>query len=348
MTQPDPQRIRDAFDWDLAGYQAPADFPQRARAAGLRRARRRRARRLSGVAAVACAAAAAVVAIVPQAGDGRAGRGDARPDAGQPVITPPTASSAGPAPVISRTAVPSAASVSRDMLASFSTLTGDILYESEVSSEGRSVVDEYLDWFWPAQPGPDQQVVMRELFAQRNSRSARALPLAEDWQAVYTAPIHPPSNNIGFTASMLLTMVCYPPGSGCGYGRTQTPAGTWSKVRILDEPEVNDLTPGEGSFNPPDLAQAIAQGQWRVLGRTWLDGQQAIELAETPSGPMFPPQVDLWVNAQTYLPLKYVWGSGDGTVTVGSFAYLPPTPANLKSLQVPIPRGYPRSDPLRG
>jgi hypothetical protein len=29
------------------------------------------------------------------------------------------------------------------------------------------------------------------------------------------------------------------------------------------------------------------------------------------------------------------------------FAYLPPTPANLALLRVPIPRGYPRSNPVR-
>jgi hypothetical protein len=30
------------------------------------------------------------------------------------------------------------------------------------------------------------------------------------------------------------------------------------------------------------------------------------------------------------------------------YAYLPPTPANLARLRVPIPRSYPRSNPFHG
>jgi hypothetical protein len=54
------------------------------------------------------------------------------------------------------------------------------------------------------------------------------------------------------------------------------------------------MTAGAGSFNPADLAQAIAQGQWRVAGRTRLDGQQAIELTETPAGPILPVVKGKW------------------------------------------------------
>jgi len=34
-------------------------------------------------------------------------------------------------------------------------------------------------------------------------------------------------------------------------------------------------------------------------------------------------------------------------VTQQDYEYLPPTPANLALLQVPIPRDYPRSNPFR-
>jgi hypothetical protein len=36
-----------------------------------------------------------------------------------------------------------------------------------------------------------------------------------------------------------------------------------------------------------------------------------------------------------------------GTTSSGIFSYLPPTSANRKLLQVPIPRSYPRSNPLK-
>jgi hypothetical protein len=64
MTHPDldVRRIREAFDRDLSGYQAPSDFPERVRQGGLRRARQRRVRRMTGAGAVACAAAVAIAA----------------------------------------------------------------------------------------------------------------------------------------------------------------------------------------------------------------------------------------------------------------------------------------------
>jgi hypothetical protein len=221
------------------------------------------------------------------------------------------------------------------MLTSFSAASGDILYERFTGG-----ADESQYWFWPAQPVPGQQVHMRELFVQNYSKSARAQQPTEDWVTVYTSPIHPPPANYGFTTSILLTMVCYPTGSGCGWGSTQTPGRTWSKVRFHGEPETSDISAG-GPLNPAVLARAIAHGQWRVLRRTPLDGQQAIELTQTTPGPINPLPVDLWVNAQTYLPLRC-----DGSGFSELFGYLPPTAVNLALLQVRIPRAFPRSNPV--
>jgi hypothetical protein len=96
------------------------------------------------------------------------------------------------------------------------------------------------------------------------------------------------------------------------------------------------------------LVHGIATGAWRVVGRTHLDGQQVIELSENGHvhGPVFlePLPVRLWVNAQTYLPIRLIMGTRNGSegMTVQEFRYLPPTPANLALLRVPIPAGYPR------
>ena len=83
------------------------------------------------------------------------------------------------------------------------------------------------------------------------------------------------------------------------------------------------------------------------MRRTQFDRQPAIVLSETRAGPISPLPFLLWVSARTYLPLKFAAGGG-GTTSSGIFAYLPPTSANRKLLQVPIPRGYPRSSPLKG
>jgi len=109
----------------------------------------------------------------------------------------------------------------------------------------------------------------------------------------------------------------------------------------------DDGRPG-AIFGPANLARDIASGAWRVVGRTQLDGQQAIELSETDRGDnntaLEPLPVRLWVNAQTYLPIRLVTGPRDSIegMTVVDFRYLPPTPANLARLRVPIPAGYPR------
>jgi hypothetical protein len=102
-------------------------------------------------------------------------------------------------------------------------------------------------------------------------------------------------------------------------------------------------------FNPAALVRGIADGAWRVVGRTRLDGQQAIELSETGRGTeiLEPMPVRLWVNAQTYLPIRLVSGAASTGMTVQDFRYLPATAANLALLRVPIPAGYPRSTPAR-
>jgi len=81
-----------------------------------------------------------------------------------------------------------------------------------------------------------------------------------------------------------------------------------------------------------------------VVGRTELDGQQALELSETGHGPdvIEPLPVLLWVNAHTYLPTRLIAGAASTGLTVEEFRYLPPTAANLALLRVPIPPGYPQ------
>jgi hypothetical protein len=139
-----------------------------------------------------------------------------------------------------------------------------------------------------------------------------------------------------------LTMVCYAGTGGCGMGDSTVTAGTWS--RFSHQFTALDVSTGIGTggmFGLAELAQGIAKGQWRVVRQTRLGGQPAIELSTDTIAPL---PFLLWVNAQTYLPLKY---AGGGIVS-GIFAYLRPTPANLALLRVRIPRGYPRSAPGPG
>jgi hypothetical protein len=266
-------------------------------------------------AAASAVAAALVLALLTSAGTGPAGR---------------------PAPP----GLPSATSVAKAMLTAFDSAGGDVEYETQTGFVNGALVDVYRTWTWPAQPVPGQRQLSRTLVSGRSPASA-AVKLTEDKGVEAVTP--PRGVN---TLRGQVTMVCFLGSgqTGCGYGNRDTLPGTWSRFTAPVE-NGTDVGPG-GMFDPPTLVHGIAAGAWRVVGRTHLDGQQAIELSQTGRGRYLlePGPVLLWVNAQTYLPIRLVIGTGNGSEggAVVDFRYLPPTPANLARLRVPIPAGYPR------
>ncbi len=73
----------------------------------------------------------------------------------------------------------------------------------------------------------------------------------------------------------------------------------------------------------------IANGQFTVIGRTELNGQQAVELKiHVPPNNEAPPHVtaeQMWVNATTYLPMREYVRWSDGQQSVFDYVFLPPT-----------------------
>ena len=241
--------------------------------------------------------------------------------------------------------LPTATSVAKAMLTAFDSVSGDVEYQTQAGFTGGTTADVYRTWSWPAQPVPGQRQISRTLFSGRSPASP-AVKLTEDMQVAFVTP--PPG---AITTRGQVTMVCFLGSgqTGCGYGQKNTRPGTWSRFtgQVLSGSDVG----AGGLFSPAVLVRGVADGAWRVAGRTRLDGQQALELRETGRGRdiIEPMPVLLWVNAQTYLPIRLVSGtasSGSG-MTVEDFSYLPPTAANLALLRVPIPFGYPRSTPER-
>jgi hypothetical protein len=252
------------------------------------------------------------------------------PTGSSPAVMGPTARGGGnPSP---QGALPSAASLGKSMLTAFSAATGDVLYSTQVSTRNGVVLDIYRDWNWPAQLVPGQRASWRETFSQR-APSTSPLLLTESDSFSWIVPRGNPNNVYGH-----LMVVCYPGTgqTGCGYGNTETPVGTWS------EHDGRFVNPGNGTvISPAQLAQQIAKGEWRVTRHTHLDGQPAIELTETATGEFQPLPVVLWVNAHTHLPIRMI--AGRGTVTQADWFYLKPTRASLALLQMRIPAGLPRS-----
>jgi hypothetical protein len=240
------------------------------------------------------------------------------------------------------TALPSAASVGKTMLASFSAINDDVLYWTEAGATAGAVVDIYRTWSWPAQPVVGGRELLRETWSQRPVSASGALiiskplKLTEEDGFAYVVPQDRANNAYG-----RLMVVCYAGTgqTGCGYDGTTTPPGTWS----LRYGRFGNPNPGLDDLQPAALAQEITNGLWRVTRRGHVHGQQAIELTETPDGHYQPLPTLLWVNAYTFLPLRMLNGAGTRDWAQMDWYYLRPTPAHLALLQVPIPPGYPRS-----
>jgi hypothetical protein len=275
----------------------------------------RRGPRLILLAGAVAAVAALAIALLPGAGPGRIPR---------------------PAP----SGLPAATFIAKAMLTAFDSASGDVEYETQTGIVRGAIVDMYRTWSWPAQPVPGQRQVGRTLFSG-TSPGRPAVKLIEDRQVTFVTPA-----DAGPVLGQV-TIVCFRGSgqTGCGDGDVNTPAGTWSRFTALVS-STSDVG-ARGIFNPAALVRGIASGAWRVVARTRLDGQQAIELSETGRGTdlIEPLPTLLWVNAQTYLPMRLVGGTASTEMGVSNFSYLPATPANLALLQPPVPAGYPRSTP---
>jgi hypothetical protein len=206
----------------------------------------------------------------------------------------------------------SAAAVQRAILAAVTSAGGDVLYIRR-TSQGPRMPPDQQEWFWPSQPEP--------------GHPARMLLAMGEWKLQMT-----------FTA-----------GKGDAYvaGGTGTPitgmetivdnqARTWSTERHAP---LRPQLPGVTSV--AELRKGIAADYLRITGRTTIAGQAAIELTSPQAAPNGLWD-RLWVSAQTYQPLRFLkhdW-NGPGTALSYSFKYLPPTPANLAKLSLPVPSGY--------
>ena len=91
------------------------------------------------------------------------------------------------------------------------------------------------------------------------------------------------------------------------------------------------------------MRQSITQGDYRVDGRTVIDGQQALILTALTTSDV---AVREWVSASTYLPLRASLSVPSQHISqISSISYLPPTTVNLAQLTIAIPAGFTRQPP---
>ncbi|MFI9010139.1 hypothetical protein ACIGNX_23190 [Actinosynnema sp. NPDC053489] len=94
---------------------------------------------------------------------------------------------------------------------------------------------------------------------------------------------------------------------------------------------------GEAVWTPDDLRRAIADGRVEVIGPgDPVDGKPTVKLHVNPLKADVP--LDVWVDASTYVPLRWQWNQDHSTPF--DVTWLPPTPENLAHLDPPIPPGF--------
>jgi hypothetical protein len=205
------------------------------------------------------------------------------------------------------------------LLAAIDTASGDILYAHGGPAPGGGT------WQSPAYPQPGQEVHFRILglgpdgMVFKDGEYSFRMPAGNDATNSYASNF----DQGGLQLSGTLMVV----------NHFRHAWGVWHGHFILGFP-----------LDAAGVRAEIANGQFKVAGRTELHGQPAVELdINVPPNNEAPPHVTaarLWVDATTYLPMRQYLRMSNGQQNVTDYTYLPPTPGNLAKLRPEIPAGY--------
>ena len=205
------------------------------------------------------------------------------------------------------------------LLAAIDTASGDILYTHGVPAPGGGT------WQWPAYPQPGQEVHLRILglgsdgTVFKDGEYSFTMPSGNDAASSYTSNLDQGGLQLSGTVMVV--------------NHFRHVWGVWHGQFVLGF-----------TLDASGIRAEIANGQFTVVGRTELDGQQAVELEiNVPPNNEAPPHVTaarLWVDATTYLPMREYLRMSNGEQNVTDYIFLPPTPENLAKLRPEIPAGY--------
>jgi hypothetical protein len=116
---------------------------------------------------------------------------------------------------------------------------------------------------------------------------------------------------------------------------------TWTRYQISAGERIQSLPYTE----PADIAAAIDDGTLELVGTEQVDGRRMLHL-RVKDATQFPliPDFDLWVDAETYLPYRLT-SDASGSRYTYLYRWLPRTPENLATLDLPIPAGFTERPP---
>jgi hypothetical protein len=225
----------------------------------------------------------------------------------------PTAAHAG-------TGVSTPGEVRNAILTAFSGVGGDIFYDkiTEIYSGKMSKWNGVSQsWAYPLQPQPGQRAYVRNVVVPRNPSQKG------DSELVWTEPS---ASKQGIPIKTKAIDV--------DYGNR-----TWSITsdQVSVQTETGDLQA---------LRQSIANGKLTVVRKTVIDGQTVDELTTSSKDPGTGAGETWWVNPATWLPVRTLTVSSAVSIQV-DYGFLPPTPANMAKLTVPIPPGFTRTATIK-
>jgi hypothetical protein len=155
--------------------------------------------------------------------------------------------------------------------------------------------------------------------------------------------------------SAAYTFVNYATRTWAGYhqGTAGAPFLPASLAGLALTPQCGASSPASpgGTLSWPDyLRSELACGVLHYAGNATVNGVRAIVLDRAPAVSAHGMKERLWVNAQTYLPVRAVVQEVPGRYpmpepgvlyrTTTDFQWLPPTQANLAKVALPIPAGF--------
>jgi hypothetical protein len=220
---------------------------------------------------------------------------------------------------------PTAASVRTAVLDAFDRDGGDIVYSTRTIRRGRGPATTQQAWTYPAFPVPGQQVRYR-LFQFTNGAPV------EDTESIYVADAASTGLSLSTTQGPRTAKII----------DVDYATRTWSRQQ-------SHSVLLAGSLSPSLIRNQIKSGRFTVIGNVQLNGRQAVELTWTSSPGRLTLTTTLWVDAQTYQPLRSASTTKvpqqAAPLDSDSVQYriLPATPANLALLTPPIPPGFTRT-----
>jgi hypothetical protein len=208
-----------------------------------------------------------------------------------------------------------AGTIQQAILTAVGAVSDDIMY-IKVTSSGmpKGVSPAVQFWLWPARAAVGQRV---------------HLVMAEN----------------GLRTEMTFTQVAHFPPQVTATALSIDPAAkTWKAYPGIPVPGI----PLQSSLYLLDkqyMLENFVNTSEVISSHATIDGQPAIEVSYPGANGLL--HFLLWVNAQTYLPLRmdklHLMNEYPNSVQQHDFQFLPPTPANLAMVSVTIPPGYNRA-----